>query len=54
MHAHIVEGGEPKRVAVKGGVLEGLDWSKAKHIFCRSAVVPIPDGAVRFEAAPSF
>jgi hypothetical protein len=54
LHAHIVEGGEPKRVAVKGGVLEGLDWSTAKHIFCRSAVVPIPEGVVMFEAEPAM
>jgi hypothetical protein len=54
MHAHIVEGGHPEGVAVKGGTLEGLDWSKAKHIYVRSAVVPIPEGAEKFEADPTL
>jgi len=52
MHVRIVEDGEPQGVAVKGGALEGLDWSKAKHIYCRSAVVPIPEGVESFEAGP--
>jgi hypothetical protein len=54
VHAHIVEGGEPPTVAVKGGLLEGLDWSNAMHIYCRSAVVPIPEGVKRWEAEPNF
>jgi hypothetical protein len=49
-----VEGGEPPTVAVKGGLLEGLDWSNAMHIYCRSAVVPIPEGVKRWEAEPNF
>ncbi|KAF2179409.1 hypothetical protein K469DRAFT_303033 [Zopfia rhizophila CBS 207.26] len=52
LHAHVVEGGEPKGVAVKGGTLAGLKWEGAKHIFCRSAVVPIPKGVERWEAEP--
>lgn len=39
-------------VSVKGGCVEGLDWRAGKHIFCRSAVVPIPEGAERWEAGP--
>ncbi|KAI0484136.1 Mss4-like protein [Xylariaceae sp. FL0804] len=31
-------------VSVKGGCLEGLDWSRAIHIWTRSAMVPIPEG----------
>lgn len=33
-------------VSVKGGCVEGLDWERVgrKHIFCRSAVVAIPEG----------
>lgn len=32
-------------VAVKGGCIEGLDWSKAIHIWTKSAMVPIPENA---------
>ena len=54
LHAQIVEDGDPKVVAVKGGLLEGLDWTNGKHIFCRSAVVAIPDGVEKWEAEPDF
>lgn len=54
LHAQIIEGGNPPVVAVKGGTLEGLDWTGAKHIYCRSAVVPIPDRVDRWEADPDF
>lgn len=54
LHAHIVDGGDPPVVAVKGGVLEGLKWEGAKHIFCRTAVVAIPEGVQRWEAEPDF
>ncbi|CBY01972.1 similar to glutathione-dependent formaldehyde-activating GFA [Plenodomus lingam JN3] len=54
LHAQIIEGGYPEVVAVKGGLLEGLDWKGAMHIFCKSAVVPIPDGVKRWEAEPDF
>jgi hypothetical protein len=52
IHARIVEGGEPETVSVKGGLLEGLDWSGGTHIFCRSAVVPIPEGMERYDGEP--
>ncbi|KAK4116801.1 hypothetical protein N656DRAFT_787066 [Canariomyces notabilis] len=32
-------------VSVKGGCVEGLDWSKAIHIWTKSAMVPIPEGS---------
>ncbi|ROV99301.1 hypothetical protein VSDG_03966 [Cytospora chrysosperma] len=32
-------------VSVKGGCLEGLDWGKAIHIWTKSAMIPIPEGA---------
>ena len=54
LHAHLFEDRNPEVVAVKGGLLEGLDWSEAKHIYCRSAVVPIPEGVERWEGAPDF
>ena len=30
-------------VCIKGGVIEGLDWSNAQHIYTSRAVVAIPD-----------
>ncbi|KAF2822866.1 hypothetical protein CC86DRAFT_372663 [Ophiobolus disseminans] len=54
IHATIVDDGNPKTVSVKAGLLEGLDWSGAMHIFCRSAVVPIPEGVKRWEAEPDI
>jgi hypothetical protein len=54
IHATIVEDGNPATVSVKAGLLEGLDWSGGIHIYCRSAVVPIPDGAERYDAEPPF
>ena len=32
-------------MSVKGGCIEGLDWSKAIHIWTKSAMVPIPEGS---------
>lgn len=32
-------------VSVKGGCIEGLDYSKAIHIWTQNAMVPIPEGA---------
>ncbi|PKS09881.1 hypothetical protein jhhlp_004504 [Lomentospora prolificans] len=31
-------------VSVKGGCIEGLDWSTAIHLWTKSAMVPIPEG----------
>ena len=52
------EGSARGTVAVKGGCVEGLDWKGPDgkggiHIFTRSAVVPIPEGAKQFEGPPS-
>lgn len=46
------EGEGRPTVSVKGGCVEGLDWKGGKHIFCRSAVVDIPEGAERWEGPP--
>ncbi|KAF2438387.1 hypothetical protein P171DRAFT_371586 [Karstenula rhodostoma CBS 690.94] len=54
LHAHVVDGGDPQVVAVKGGLLEGLEWKNAKHIYTRSAVVPIPPGVEFWVAEPNF
>ncbi|KAL2256529.1 hypothetical protein VTK26DRAFT_1531 [Humicola hyalothermophila] len=42
-------------VAVKGGCLEGLDWSKAIHLWTKSAMVPIPEGSEAYseESGPT-
>lgn len=37
------------RVSVKGGLLEGLKWDGAVHIWTKSAVVPIPEGVESWE-----
>lgn len=55
IHEYILEDGKhPDTVSVKGGLLEGLDWSNAIHLFCRSAVFPIPDSAQKFDGEPDF
>lgn len=35
-------------VSVKGGLLEGLDWSNGVHIWTKRARVPIPEGATQY------
>ncbi|KAH8682324.1 Mss4-like protein [Xylariales sp. PMI_506] len=40
-------------VSVKGGCVDGLDWKSAIHIWTKSAMVPIPEGAETFSEAPS-
>lgn len=39
-------------VSIKGGCIEGLDWTDAIHIWCKRAVVPIPEDAQRYEEEP--
>ena len=46
------DGSERGLVIIKGGCVEGLDWKGGIHIFTRSAVMPIPEGAESFEAGP--
>jgi hypothetical protein len=46
------DGTERPTVNVKGGLVEGLDWSTAKHIYVETAVVPIPDGAESYPQSP--
>lgn len=53
MHMTILEAGTPEAVSIKGGLIKDLDWTGGIHIFCRSAVVPIPAGSKRFEAEPT-
>ncbi|KAK0611450.1 Mss4-like protein [Immersiella caudata] len=46
------DGEERDTLSVKGGVIQGLRWEGAKHIYTRSAVVEIPPNAERWEATP--
>ncbi|KND91365.1 hypothetical protein TOPH_04131 [Tolypocladium ophioglossoides CBS 100239] len=32
-------------VSIKGGCIEGLDWTKAIHLWTKTAMVPIPEGS---------
>ena len=47
---HAVDG--EQTVRIKGGCIDGLDWTKAIHIWCKRAVVPIPEGVERWEEDP--
>ena len=39
-------------VSIKGGCIDKLDWTKAVHIWTKEAVMPIPEGAKKFEEEP--
>ena len=39
-------------MSIKGGLIDGLDWSQGKHIFTGTAVVQIPPGVERWEGTP--
>ncbi|KAK4235964.1 Mss4-like protein [Achaetomium macrosporum] len=46
------DGTERDTVSIKGGLVRGLSWKGAAHIFTRSAVVDVPEGVERWEGAP--
>jgi len=48
------DGQERETVSIKGGVIEGLRWDGAKHIYTRSAVVEVPPNAERWETTPDI
>ncbi|KAF2795851.1 hypothetical protein K505DRAFT_348337 [Melanomma pulvis-pyrius CBS 109.77] len=53
--AHVTvrdDGADPEVMSIKAGLVDGLDWTGATHIYVRSAVVPIPEGVERWEAEP--
>jgi hypothetical protein len=53
MHRGRSRAGEARpTVSIKGGVIKGLRWTGGVHIFCRSAVVDIPEGAEKWDAEP--
>lgn len=46
IHRSILPDGKPKAtISVKGGCLEGLTWEGAKHIYTRTARLPVPKGS---------
>ncbi|KAI1505196.1 Mss4-like protein [Biscogniauxia marginata] len=52
-HRVVDVGGTPQTtVSVKGGCVEGLDWSGAKHIYMRSAVIKIPEEWEQYDTVP--
>ncbi len=46
------DGKERDTIVIKGGLIEGLDMKGATHIYVRSAVVEIPEGAVKWDTMP--
>jgi hypothetical protein len=45
-HRSILPDGQPDSLlSVKGGVVKGLSWDGVKHIYTRSARVPVPEGS---------
>ena len=46
------EGSEGGTLSIKAGCIEGLNWTGGIHIFTKTAVVPIPEGAEQYEGAP--
>jgi hypothetical protein len=53
MHRIREKGGvERDTVSIKGGVIKGLEWKNGNHIFCRSAVVDIPEGVETWDGEP--
>ncbi len=52
-HPRLPDGTPRNVVAFKAGCIDAdLDWAGARHIFTRSAVVDIPEGAERYDTAP--
>jgi hypothetical protein len=46
LHRVIFKDGTPRpSLAVKGGCVEGLNLEGARHIYTRSALVPVPEGS---------
>ena len=47
------DGKERPTVSIKGGIIEGLDWSVGEHIYVEDAVVPVPENAIKHQRTPS-
>ncbi|KIY04089.1 uncharacterized protein Z520_00781 [Fonsecaea multimorphosa CBS 102226] len=55
MNVSVSPSGDASHVAIKGGCLEGIDgdiFSEATHIWTKSALVPIPEGAESYPEEP--
>jgi hypothetical protein len=39
-------------VSIRGGIIEGLDWSSGEHIYVENAVISLPETAVKHLGAP--
>lgn len=45
-HPSILPNGQIKpTLSAKGGLVEGLNWNSVKHVYTRSARVPVPEGS---------
>ncbi|KAI0404674.1 Mss4-like protein [Xylaria palmicola] len=52
-HRIVGRDGAPRpTVSIKGGCVEGLDWSGGRHIYVRSAVMKIPEEWETYETVP--
>ncbi|KAI0096861.1 Mss4-like protein [Nemania sp. FL0031] len=52
-HRIVARDGTPRpTVSIKGGCIEGLDWSGGKHIYVRSAVMKVSPEWEVYEAMP--
>jgi hypothetical protein len=40
-------------IIIKGGIIEGLSFASAKHIYTGTAVMPIPPGVESWAEAPT-
>ncbi|KAH8903763.1 hypothetical protein BR93DRAFT_884462 [Coniochaeta sp. PMI_546] len=46
------DGQERPTVSIRGGIIDGLDWSSGEHIYVENAVVPLPETAIKHLQAP--
>lgn len=54
-HRIVDADGTPRStVSIKGGCVEGLDWSGGMHIYMRSAVFKIPAECEQYETVPPW
>lgn len=40
-------------VSVRGGCIQGIDWTKAVHIWTKNAMMPIPEGSETYSEEAS-
>lgn len=52
IHRTRKDGVEKDVLSIKGGCIKGLDWSDGKHIWTKSAVIPIPPGVEQWPEEP--